>query len=752
VKKIRLPGARTPLVPCLCSPAYWKPPTFVSLPCLVLVLLAGGELARWRRADCFDAQSPSNAGTIAKAAEHSPLLKNYARLPLHFERNEGQADAEVQFLSPGKGSTLFLTGSEAVFSRNEPRGTDAASLRMRLVDANPALHAVGREELPGKVNYFLGNNPAQWHSRIRTYAKVEYTDVYAGIDLVYYGNQRQLEYDFIVRPGADPAAITVAFQCALSLQIDSRGDLVLKTPGGTIIQHKPIIYQEANGVRRAIDGGYVLKNSQQVGFQLGVFDPSRTLVIDPVLAFSTYLGGNMDDLGNAIALDSAGNIYVTGDTTSTNFPTANPMQATYGGGTSNAFVAKLDPTGTTLLYSTYLGGEGFDRGNGIAVDATGSVYIVGKTNSLKFPITAGAFEDTFRGPEFDGFVTKISPTGDQLSYSTYVGGDDNDSGIAIAVDANGNAYITGGTKSNDFPVTQTAFQEANNGGTNAFITGLNATGTDVLYSTFLGGSFTDRGNAIAVDASGFVYVAGHTNSDDFPTMNALQPNFGGGLDNGFVAKLNPQASGPDSLIYSTFLGGSGSDKALGIGVDSQGNVYVAGETSSAADFPVVNALQPNYGGGASNGFVAKINSAGTAFLFATFFGGSGGDQACGLALDTNGNIYITGSTSSPDFPILNALQPTLNGSSDAFVTKLTADGSALVYSTYLGGSGDENLPQNGVNTGAIAVDTTGAAYVTGLTTSPDFPTVDPVQPMLLGNSNAFIAKIIDPGADGPPRP
>ena len=287
----------------------------------------------------------------------------------------------------------------------------------------------------------------------------------------------------------------------------------------------------------------------------------------------------MQDLGNAIAVDSAGDVYVTGDTTSVDFPTANPLIPSYGGGTSNAFVAELDPTGSTLLYSTYLGGEGFDRGNGIAVDPTGSVYVVGKTNSLMFPITPGAFEDTFRGPEYDAFVTKLGPGGAQLEYSTYLGGDNNDSGIAIAVDANGNAFVTGGTASDDFPVTQSAYQEVNNGYTNAFITELNATGTDVLYSTFLGGSYTDRGDAIAVDANDFVYVAGHTNSPDFPTQNALQPIYGGGPFNGFVAKLNPQASGADSLIYSTFLGGSVSDEALGIAVDGAGDVYVAGETS-----------------------------------------------------------------------------------------------------------------------------------------------------------------------------
>jgi hypothetical protein len=695
--------------------------------------------------------SPRSAAAAQAPVNNSQILEKYGQLPLRFEANQGQTDTRVQFISQGTASTLFLTASEAVLSLQPPANASTAHsasaagsvLHMQVVGANANSHPVAEQELPGKVNYLLGRDPAHWHTEIPTYAQVEYPNVYNGINLVYYGNQQQLEYDFIVRPGADAANIALRFDTADQMQIDRQGDLVLHTATGAVRQHKPTIYQNAGGIRHEIEGGYVLSGPRQVGFQLGAYDLSLPVVIDPVLSYSTYLGGSMDDAGNAIAVDGAGNVYVTGNTTSPDFPTASPMQASHGGGTSNAFVTKLDPTGTTLLYSTYLGGEGFDRGNGIAVDATGSVYVVGKTNSRLFPITRGAFEDTFRGDEYDAFVTKINPAGDQVSYSTYLGGDANDAGIAIAVDSSGNAYVTGGTKSNDFPVTQSAYQGAINGGPNAFVTELNATGTDLLYSTFLGGSNVDRGNAIAVDANGFVYVTGQTDSDDFPTKNALQANYGGGLDTAFVAKLNPQASGDDSLIYSTFLGGSGKDRGLGIAVDAANNVYVTGATSSAADFPIVNALQPIYGGGYSSAFVTKINSAGTDLLFSTFLGGSGGDGASALALDGDGNIYVTGTTSSADFPTMNALQPLLAGSSDAFVAKLASDGSTLIYSTYLGGSGDENLPQNGVNSGAIAVDAAGAVYVTGNTTSSDFPTVNPVQPMLLGTTNAFVAKIVD---------
>lgn len=699
--------------------------------------------------------SVGQAGPVERpsaALAATPANKSYGPLPLHFEKNQGQADPQVQFVAPGSAYTVFLTGNEAVLSLQQPAAPGGASvvapatggtLRMQVVGAHAASRAVGEDELTGKVNYFLGNDPARWHTDIPTYAKVNYPDIYDGVDLVYYGSQQRLEYDFVVKPAADPAAIALAFRSADHLGIDGQGNLVLQTAAGTLLQHKPFIYQEVNGIRQAIDGGYVLRGPQQVGFRLGSYDPSRTLVIDPVLAYSTYLGGSADDVGNGIAVDGTGNVYLAGDATSTDFPTASAVQAAYGGGTADAFIAKLDPTGTTLLYATYLGGEGFDAGNGLAVDATGSVYITGKTHSREFPITRGAFEDTYRGDEFDAFVTKLSPAGDQLIYSTYLGGNDNDAGIAVAVDSGGNAYVTGGTKSKDFPATQSAYQGVNNGGTNAFVTELNVTGTDLLYSTFLGGSFTDRGNAIAVDANGIVYVAGHTNSDDFPTLNALQPVYGGGLDNAFVAKLNPQAANDDSLLFSTFLGGSGSDKGLGLAVNRDGEIYVAGQTSSA-DFPTAKALQPTYGGGSSNAFVAKIDSVGSSLLFATYLGGSGDDRASALGLDANGNVYVTGSTSSVDFPVVDAFQPLLEGSSDAFVAKLTSDGSTLNYASYLGGSGDEDLPQNGVNMGALAVDPAGAVYVTGRTTSTDFPTVNPLQPLLRGNSNAFVAKIIDP--------
>ncbi|HLJ91937.1 MAG TPA: SBBP repeat-containing protein [Gemmataceae bacterium] len=691
-----------------------------------------------------------NAAPLA-LAKQSQVLGNFGQLPLHFDANQGQADASVRFLSPGSGSTLFLTGNGAVLSLRQavadsataPTPTRNGELDMQVVGANPNAQPVGEQELPGKVNYFLGNDPAHWHTDIPTYARVDYPEIYNGINLVYYGNQQQLEYDFVVQPGADPRKITLGFHGADQVQIGAEGDLLLQTAVGVVRQLKPTVYQDVNGSRQRIAASYVLKGPDHVAFQLGTYDSSRILVIDPVLAYSTYLGGSMDDLGNAIAVDNAGNVYVTGDTTSPDFPTANPIEPTYGGGTSNAFVAKLDPTGSTLLYSTYLGGENFDRGNGIAVDASGAVYVVGKTNSRVFPITHGAFEDSFRGDEYDAFVTKIGPAGDHLNYSTYLGGDANDSGIAIAIDSSGNAYVTGGTRSNDFPVTQTAYQGAVEGGPNAFITELNATGTDVLYSTFLGGSNSDRGNAIAVDANGYIYVTGHTNSDDFPTKNALQPTYGGGLDNAFVAKLDPRASGDDSLIYSTFLGGSQKDRGLGIALDSTGNIYIAGDTSSAVDFPIVNAVQPTYGGGTSNAFVAKINNAGTELLFATYLGGSGGDGASGLALDANGNIYLTGTTYSLDFPTVNAFQAVSGGGQDAFVAKLTSDGSTLVYSSYLGGSGDENVPQNGVNGGAIAVDAAGAVYVTGNTTSSDFPTVNPLQPVLAGTTSAFVAKITE---------
>jgi len=695
------------------------------------------------------------SNTTAKIRVHEA----YAGLPLYFEANQGQTDPQAQFLSRGPGYTLFLTSTEAVLvlmkrepsapepaalTRPGPRGPAAGTvLRMTFVGANPQPRVAGREELPGKVNYFIGNDPTKWRANLPTYAKVRYDDLYPGIDLVYYGNQRHLEYDLVVRPGADPTQIGLGVEGADHLEVDARGDLVLHTALGPVRQHKPVIYQEVDRLRREVAGSYVLRGSQQVGFQVAAYDRSRPLVIDPTLFYSTYLGGGFNDSGHGIAVDAIGNAYVTGLTHSADFPTTTGAFDTTASGLFDAFVTKLNPTGSApLVYSTYLGGDDTDQGNGIAVDAMGNVYVTGLTLSADFPTTADAFDTTFNG-FFDAFVTKLNPSGSApLVYSTYLGGVDRDTGRGIAVDAMGDAYVTGDTFSSDFPTTADAFDTTFNGFFDAFVTKLNPSGTaPLVYSTYLGGVDRDTGRGIAVDVAGNAYVTGETGGSGFPTTPlAFDTTLGGSID-AFVTKLNPTGSAP--LVYSTYLGGSDFEEGLAIAVDAMGNAYVTGDTGSS-DFPTTTGAFDTTLSGSSDAFVTKLNPTGTApLVYSTYLGGSGGetgyDIGYGIAVDAMGNAYVTGDTRSSDFPTTaGAFDSTLGGCCDAFATKLNPTGSApLVYSTYLGGSDFED----GL---AIAVDALENAYVTGQTNSADFPTtMGAFDTAYNGEGDAFVAKIID---------
>jgi len=670
----------------------------------------------------------------------------YTQLPMHFEANRGQTDSQVKFLARGSGYSLFLTATEAVLAWRKDEGrqvkdekkTPASSLtphpspggtlRMRLVGANSTPQVAGIDELPGQSHYFIGNDPQRWRTGVSNYARVQYHDVYPGVDLVYYGNQQQLEYDFILAPDANPNSIQLAFTGADQLAVDAQGDLVLRTAGGDIRQHKPIIYQNVNGTRQEIAGGYVRRGKHEVGFQVAAYDASRPLVIDPVLVYSTYLGGSGHDEAR-VAVDAAGNAYVTGRTTSANFPVVNPLQPAYGGGPNDVFVAKLNPTGSALIFVTYLGGSGDDQSGGIGVDASGNVYVAGITGSPNFP-SANPLQPAIGGA-VDAFVTKLNPAGNSLIYSTYLGGSGTDVANRLAVDAAGNAYVTGLTTSTNFP-TVNPLQPTNGGGQDAFVAKVNAMGNALIYSTYLGGSGTESSAGIGVDAAGNAYVAGQTASPNFPTANPWQPAYGGGDRDVFVAKLNPTGS---ALVYSTYLGGSGNDVAQRVVADAAGNAYVTGLTSST-NFPTANPLQAAYGGGPNDAFVVKVNPTGSALVYSTYLGGSGEDRAFGIAADAAGNAYVSGLTSSADFPVVNPLQSAYGGGpNDAFVVKVNPTGSALVYSTYLGGSGDDQ----GLG---IAVDAAGNAYVAGQTNSPNFPTVNPVQPAFGGGPfDAFIAKL-----------
>jgi hypothetical protein len=606
---------------------------------------------------------------------------------------------------------------------------------MKLLGANPASDVSGVDEMPGKSNYFIGNDAKKWHTNVPMYAKVKYKSVYSGIDLVYYGNQRQLEYDFVVAPGADPRRIQLGVRGARKISRIEDGDLVLAMDAGEIRWHKPVAYQEKGGARQEIAVRYAINGKNRVGFQVADYDLRRPLFIDPLI-YSTYLGGSGGDQCTGIAVDNLGNAYVTGNTASTDFPTKNPLQPSYNGG-ADAFVAKLNPSGSALVYSTYLGGSGGDGGYGIAVDSSGNAYITGQTSSTNFP-TMSPLQPSIGGGYYDAFVAKLNATGSALVYSTYLGGSGADWGYSVAVDSSGNAYVTGYTGSANFPTMNPLQPASGSNGVNgdAFLAKFDSTGSALVYSTYLGGSGFDEGLAVAADNFGNAYVTGLSDSTDFPTMNPLQPTCGG---NGcaFVAKLNPTGS---ALLYSTYLGGSGGDAGQGIAVDSLGNAYVTGWTAST-NFPTMNPLQPANAGGGADAFVTKLNPAGSALVYSTYLGGSGTDFAVGIAVDSVGNAYVTGFTASTNFPTMSPLQPSFGGGYyDAFVAKLNATGSALVYSTYLGGSLDDN------GTG-VAVDSSGNAYVTGYTLSTDFPTMNPLQPTNAdgGRYVAFVAKI----ANGP---
>jgi hypothetical protein len=684
-------------------------------------------------------------------------------LPLNFELNQGQTHRRVKFLARSEGYILFLTATEAVMALDNPaahrkgkENRDAREdkesrpprtiVRLKLRGANPAPQVEGLDQLTAMSNYFAGADPTAWRTNILNYARVRFSQVYPGIDMVYYGNERRLEYDFVIAPGSDPEIVEIEFGANQDFEINSTGDVVLHTNQGEIRQIKPTAYQELNGVKEEVPVSYVARSGHSFGFQLGAYDPGRPLVIDPVLVYSTYLGGSGFDQGYAVAVDSSGNSYVTGQTAAIDFPTtAGAFQTEYGGG--DAFVAKLNPSGSALVYSTYLAGA---TGNGIAVDAAGNAYVTGDAGPLSFPTTTGSFQTAPLG--YDAFVTKLNPTGSALVYSARFGGNLDDFSRGIALDGNGNAYITGWTVCRStictFP-TVNAFQPNFAGGNNdAFVTKIDSSGSSLVYSTYLGGGkiingTEDWGEAIAVDSFGSAYVTGYTYSPDFPVTAGALDTSRAGLD-AFVTKFAPDGA---ALVYSTFLGGAGREQGQGIAVDVNGNAYVAGITESF-DSPFTSAYEgfPVTSGafqtkGSYDAFVTKLNAKGSALVYSTYLGGSAGvDRGWAIALDDAGNACITGDTASTNFPISNAIQAGYGGgSSDAFVTKLNAAGSGLIYSTFLGG----NLTDEGRGIACKG----GDVFVTGDTSSANFPTSHPLQVSngggLQNHDDAFVVRIGD---------
>jgi hypothetical protein len=625
---------------------------------------------------------------------------------------------------------------------------------MQLAGGNSLAKVSASGLLPGKSNYFVGNDPSKWHADVPHYARVSYQDVYPGVTVAFHGAQRQTEFDFVVAPGANPAPIGFHFTGAQGIKTDDSGNLVISSAAGNVLLHKPVAYQEQNGARQAVDAQFVLKGNDQVTFELGNYDRSRELVIDPSVsvAFSTYLGGSLADQGEGIAFDSTGAVYVTGQTVSINFPTVPGGHSGSNAGASDVFVTKIAADGSGLMYSTYVGGKLSDTGYAIAVDGSGNAFVAGTTASIDFPATLGAYQTKLNGTTGNAFVFELSSNGGTLVYCTYLGGTGTDAafGIALASDGSGDVYVVGKTSSQDFPL-QSAIQTFVAGSaTSGFVTRLNSSGTaPLVFSTYLGGSnpgggVGDLAGAVAVDSSSpnYVYVTGQTFSTTFHTTpGAYQITCGscsGGNSNAFVTVLNPLGS---AYIYSTFLGGSVSDTGDGIAVDSTG-AYVVGTTTSSSFPTTAGVFQKTYGGG-TDAFVTKLKPDGSGLLYSTFLGGSGFDAGASIAVGSN-NAYVTGQTNSPSssFPLAAPTQSALGGGFDAFVSEINATGTQLIFSTYLGGSLDED---DGGKYGAIAVDSGANIYVTGNTASSGptggFPTTaGAFQTSSGGGTDAFVVK------------
>lgn len=689
----------------------------------------------------------------AMAAGLCPAGTNarYERIELNFEANWGQADPAVKFLARGAGYGVLVTPSETILTvtrrpaaakgerwtlRKGQRTAQTASVRMKLSGASGGAGVVGVGLLPGKANYFVGQDPSRWRTGVPTYRQVQVKGVYPGVDVVYYGAQRELEFDFVVAPGADPQAIRLSYDGVEDLRVEPNGDLVLRTKLGEIRQQIPVVYQEAGGKRKAVAASHVRLGEREVGFRVREYDRTQPLTIDPRLSYSTLLGGGDAEAAISMAVDSAGSVYVAGVTTSLAFPLTSPYLSTPNPTAVDAFIAKLNATGTALVYSTYLnGGDDTDQiVEALVVNGAGQATIGGSTVSASFPTTPGAFQTTTTDTCCsDGFITRLSANGSSLMYSTYIAGVDAEDVAGLAQDSFGAVYATGETSTTALWPSQTpALQSAHGGGAgDAFALKLNPAGSKLVYATFLGGSGEDRGTGVAVDASGAAYITGWTDSDAYPTTaGAFQPLPGGARD-AFLTKLTPAGA---AIELSTRLGGDGRDEGAAIALDSQNRPHVAGRTA-AVNFPATaGAYQTAHSGGVDV-FVARFEASGQALAYATLLGGSGNETAWGIAVDAAGSAYI-GGVATADFPVTDdALQNARGGGEDGFLAKLNAAGSALVYSSFLGGAGNDEVD-------GVAVDASGAVYVAGTTASSDFPTTaGAFQTALQGSSDAFLAKL-----------
>lgn len=707
--------------------------------------------------------SPAAIAGLSKADQstRSQVSEAYGKLPLSFEINRGQVANPVKFLSRGSGYTLLLTPTGAIISlpKNQPEGTDpltrdglsqtdaeasATTFGMSLVGANSHPRINGLDELPGKSNYLMGSDASQCFTNIANFARVKYGQVYPGIDMIYYGNQGQLEYDFILAPHADPGRIRLSYEGVDRLEIDESGNLVLDIAGQAIRQHKPLIYQEVNGQRHEVAGGYFIMKGQRVGFRVGAFDHSKPLLIDPTIAYSTGIAGGS---AQGIAVDSSGCAYVTGyaQPTTAFVATEGPLPATtIDSRYKYMFVAKLNPAGNALVYSTILAGRG-GHAKSVAVDAAGNAYITGAIGGDvggDFPLVNSW--RTFPLINSAAILTKISADGTQLLFSTLIG--HFAFGADVAVDNSGNAYVAGQI-AGQLETTANAYQPNYGGGAyDAFLAKVNTnlSGISALtYCTYLGGPGADGsdvnadGTSVAVDNSGNAFIAGDTVSGGFPTRNAAQPTSGGNLD-GFVARLNTNLSGDASLIYSTYLGGLSNDVARGIAIDAAHNAYVTGYTSST-NFPVKNPAQAT-NKGSSDAFITKLDPSG-ALVYSTYLGSPGTENSQDIAVDPAGNACITGQTDSPAFgPPLPS--DGYFGIKNMFVAKLSASGSSVIYANYIA-TYSVGLVAYDVGL-SIATDPSGCIYIAGDTSASGYPKVNPL-PYNVGSFGSAVATKICSG-------
>ncbi len=653
--------------------------------------------------------------TLAAGAEHS--------LPIFFIPNTGQTDPALRYVAQTREMFAGFADDSAVFQIH------GAQVRVQFAGANPRVAVQGLDAMAARANFLIGDNPAEWHTGLPTYRGIVYRNLYAGIDMTYTGSETNVKSEFLVAPSADPHQIRLEYPNADRIFVDANGDLVVRAGPAELREQAPTAYQEWEGVRHPIAAAYRILNGNTVAFDLGDYDVTQPLVIDPVISYSTYMGGTAMSAVTALAVDAAGDLYAAGWTEAIDFPVSNAIQAVNHGGV-DAFLFKLNAAGNTLLYATYIGGRGDDRAAAIAVDSSGQIYLAGSTASTNFPLVA-SLRPALGGTR-DAFVVKLNAIGNLLLYSTYLGGSGFDQATAIAVDAAGNAYIAGDTQSTDFPLL-TPVQSVLGGATDAFITKLTSAGA-ISFSSYLGGSNDEHSGGIAVDSSGKIYVAGGTLSTNFPLAAPLQAANGGSQD-AFVTKIS---TSPAALVYSTYLGGTGGqagspEQANAIVVDSTGAAYVAGVTNSP-NFPVsAGAFQASFSG-VQDAFVTKLNAAGSATVYSTYLGGSSFDWANGIGIDSSGNAYVAGYTSSAGFPVVSGVQAAFNGFYDAFVSELNPAGNGLTFSTLFGGTGADQA-------NAIAVDISGNMFIGGQTSSLDLPLQGAIQSSNVGGSTGWVARL-----------